>query len=99
MPVAIAKVAVRMVVVETIVRHLPQTGGGILDHQLLDDLWHDRPMRAGVAFDWAISKARVCRWPVSGQRKSLKVCGRRTEDGKPYCPVCLKLAYYKPMED
>jgi hypothetical protein len=97
--VAVAKLAIRVVVIETIARNLPQTGGGILDHQLLDDIWHDRPIRPGIPFLWAISHNRTCRFPVSGQRTTLKVCGRRTQEGKQYCAACLKLAYYKPEED
>ena len=95
---AIAKVAVRVVVVETAIRNLPQTGGGILDRQLLDDLWHDRRISPGIPFTWAIANQHTCRFPVSGQRSTLMVCGRRTQEGKPYCRTCLKLAYYKPED-
>jgi hypothetical protein len=86
------------IVVRTVPRNLPQTGGGILDPQLLDDLWNDRRLRAGLPFGWVAGKSRICRFPVSGRRKTLKVCGRRTPEGKPYCSACLKLAYYKPED-
>jgi hypothetical protein len=96
----VAKMAIRVeIVLETIARTLPQTGGGILDPQLLDDLWHDRRLRAGLPFGWVIGKSRVCRFPVSGRLSTLKVCGRRTPEGKSYCTRCRKLAYYKPMEN
>jgi hypothetical protein len=86
------------IVVETVARNLPQTGGGTLNPQLLDDLWNDRRLRAGLPFVWVVGKARICRFPVSGRRSTLKVCGRRTQEHKPYCPLCMKLAYYKPEE-
>lgn len=95
----VAKMAITAIVVlETDTRALPQTGGGILDHQLLQDLWQGNRQRAGIPFDWAISRPRVCRFPVGGYGRSLMVCGRRTPEHKPYCKACLKLAYYRPED-
>lgn len=96
----VAKVAERVEVVmrTTVLRNLPQTGGGILDHQLLEDLWKGTRQRAGLPFGWVLGKPRVCRFPVAGYGLSLKVCGRRTPEGKSYCKACLRLAYYRPED-
>lgn len=94
-----AKMALRVqIVMQTVARTLPQTGGGILDPQLLDDMWHDRRLRAGLPFGWVAGKPRVCRFPVSGRRSTLKCCGRRTPKGSSYCTACFKLCYYKPED-
>ena len=92
----VAKTAIpEMVVIGTAIRNLPQTGGGILDQQLLQDLFNDQRIRAGLAFSLVVGRSRVCRFPVSGARSTLRVCGKRAPAGESYCAQCRRLVYYR----
>lgn len=39
------------------------------------------------------ARPRQCRFPVSGERLSLVVCGAPVVDGKPYCADCCAVAF------